>query len=412
MAPDADYDVLIVGARVAGSSLAIRLAQQGRSVLLIDRDTFPSETISTHFLAFNAVESLRRLGVLDRILAAGFRRVVRHKAWIDDIAIEVPAGPPGAFSLAPRRVVLDHVLVERAREVGAEVLERVRADGLIFDGERVVGVTVQAIDGAAREVRARVVVGADGKASQLARWVGAPKYNERQAGRPIYLGYFRNVTDLPETTVEMFFKADRIGFCFPMRPNEHLLCVEAQASEFEDIRRDPLGWFMSALATMPGLEARTRHAQIDGKLLGVRSVENFFRKPYGPGWALTGDAAYLKDPCTGYGIGDALIQGFTLAKALGACLDGADWESAMSAYQQRRDALLTPLYEQTVSAAEATDSTAADLESLRVMLLSQHDARKLVRALPALAAQVFDPMDQLRHAFTAQLYADEARTPA
>ncbi len=412
MARDADYDVLIVGGRVAGSTLAIRLAQQGRSVLVVDRDTFPSDTISTHFLSFNAVESLRRLGVLDRILAAGFRPVVRHKAWIDDIAVEVPAGPRGAFSLAPRRVVLDHVLVERAREVGAEVLERCRADELIFEGDRVVGAKLQTIGGEARDVRARVVVGADGKTSQVARWVSAPKYNERQAGRPIYLGYFHGVTDLPEATVEMFFKADRIGFCFPMRPDEHLLCVEAQAPEFDDIRRDPLGWFMGALATMPGLGARTRQAQIEGKLLGVRSVENFFRKPYGPGWALTGDAAYLKDPCTGYGIGDALVQGFTLAKALGACLDGADWETTMIGYQQRRDALLTPLYDQTVAAAEATDSPAADLESLRVMLLSQHDARKLVRALPALAAQVFDPMDQLRHAFTAELYAEGARAPA
>ena len=406
---DTGYDVLIVGARVAGASLAIRLAQQGRQVLVVDRDEFPSDTISTHFLAFTAVESLRRLGVLDRILDAGFRPVHRHRAWIDDIAIEVPAGPPGSYSIAPKRVVLDHILVQRARELGAEVLERRRADGLIFEDGCVVGAKVQTIGGGSRDIRARVVVGADGKLSHVARWVDAPRYNERPAGRPVYLGYFHGISELPSTTIEMFFKSDRIGFCFPMRPDEHLLAIEAQPRDFEDIRRDPMGWFMTMYATLPGMESRIREAQIDGKLVGVKSVDNFFRKPYGKGWALTGDAAYVKDPCTGYGVGDALAQAFLLSRALGSCLDGADWETTMAAYQERRDGLLGPLFEQTVAAAESLDSPRDELDRLRVMLLSQHDARKLVRALPALVSQVFDPMDQLRHAFVAQLYEEASQ---
>ena len=400
----ADCDVLVIGGRVAGSSLAIRLAQKGRRVVVIDRDSFPSDTISTHFLAFSAVESLRRLGVLDRILEAGFRPVNRHRAWIDDIAIEVPAGPPGTYSIAPKRVVLDHVLIERARECGAEVLERVRADGLIFEGDRVVGAKVQALGGESREIRARIVVGADGKVSQVARWVEAPRYNERPAGRPVYLGYFHGVPDLPDTTIEMFFKSDRIGFCFPMRPDEHLLAIEAQPRDFDDCRRDPLGWFTTTFATLPGMDRRLEHAEIDGRVVGVKSVDNVFRKPYGPGWALTGDAAYVKDPCTGYGVGDAFVQAFLLSRALGECLDGAPWDETMDAYQQRRDGLLAPLFEQTIAAADATDISSGDLDRLRVMLLSQHDARKVARALPALAEQVFDPVDQLRHAFFAQLF--------
>jgi flavin-dependent dehydrogenase len=414
MAVTPEYDALIVGARVAGSSLAIRLARQGRSVVVVDRDSFPSDTISTHFLAFYAVESLRRLGVLDRILSAGFRPVLRHRAWIDDIVIEVPAGPPGAFSIAPKRIVLDKILIDRARECGADVIERARADGLIVENGQVVGAKVQMIGGDAREIRARIVIGADGKTSQVARWVDAPRYNERAPGRPIYLGYFQGVTDLPQTTIEMFFKSERIGFCFPMRPDEHLLCVEAQPADFQAIRRDPMGWFMAIIATLPGMRERTRRAELEGRLLGVRSVENCFRKPYGPGWALTGDATYLKDPCTGLGVGDALLQGFLLARALGTHLDGAPWEETMVAYQERRDTLLTPLYEQTVAATEAVDSTQGDLDRLRVMLLSQHDARKLVRALPGLAEQIFDPMDQLRHAAVAEMYAEASaeKTPA
>lgn len=409
----ADCDVLIIGARVAGSSLAIRLAERGRKVVVVDRDSFPSDTISTHFLAFNVVDMLRRLDVLDRILGAGFRRVHRHRAWIDDIAIDVPAGPRGAFSIAPKRYVLDQILIDRAREAGAQVIERARADGVIVEEGRVVGAKVQMIGGEMREIRARVVVGADGKTSQFARWVEAPRYNERPPGRPVYLGYFHGVDPLPQTTIEMFFKDERFGFCFPMRPDEDLLCVEAQPAEFDEIRREPLAWLMARLRELPGMEERLSHAEIDGKVVGVRSVDNCFRKPYGPGWALTGDAAYVKDPCTGYGVGDALVQGFLLSRALATYLEGAPWEETMRAYQERRDAQLTPLFEQTVAAVERTDSSKEDLDRLRVMLLHQQDARKLVRALPSLVEQIFDPMDRLRHAVVGQLYEEASeRAPA
>ncbi len=102
-----EYDALVVGARVAGATVAARLANLGRKLLLVDRDAFPSDTISTHAIGFNGVESLRRLGVLDRIEAAGFRRITRHRAWVEDICVEGPAGPPGTYSIAPRRIVLD-----------------------------------------------------------------------------------------------------------------------------------------------------------------------------------------------------------------------------------------------------------------------------------------------------------------
>lgn len=147
-------------------------------------------------------------------------------------------------------------------------------------------------------------------------------------------------------------------------------------------------------------------------MLGTRGVENFFRKPYGPGWALTGDAAYVKDPCTGYGIGDALLQSFLIAKALGAWLDGAEWEATMEAYTQRRDAAMRPLFEQTVAAAATRDDAHKQLDPLRAVLVNQHDTRRVIRALPSLLDQMFEPMDRLRHGFLANLYEAEAETPA
>jgi len=407
-----EYDALIVGARVAGATVAARLAQQGRKVLLVDRDEFPSDTISTHAIAFNAVDSLRRLGVLDRIEAAGFRRIFRHRAWVEDIFIEAPAGPPGTYSIAPRRIVLDQILLDRAVELGAELAQRTRVDGLLVESGAVVGAVLQHIGGEKREVRARVVVGADGKQSQVAQWVGAAKYDERPVGRPIYYGYFHGFTPLPEPAIELFFGSDRIGFCFPMRPDEHCLILEAQPEEFERIRQGPAAWFRTQFATLPGMAERVKNAKLDGRMLGTRGVENFFRKPFGAGWALTGDAAYVKDPCTGYGIGDAMLQSFLIAKALGNWLDGAEWESTMEAYTQRRDAALRPLFEQTVAAARARDDSYGTLDPLRAVLLNQHDARRVIRALPGLLDQMFEPMDRFRHAFIANLFEAEVETPA
>lgn len=392
-----EYDVLIIGARVAGSSLAIRLAQQGRKVLMIDRDTFPSDTISTHALGFVAVDSLRRLGVLERVEAAGFRRMYRHRAWVDDIFIETPAGPRGAYSLAPRRIVLDQILIGRAVECGAVFVDRARAESLITESGSVAGAVVQKIGGERIEVRARVVVGADGKGSQVAKWVEAPRYEERTPGRPIYYAYCHGLEPLPEVTMELFFGSNRVGFCLPMRPDEHCLIIEGQPDEFERIRRDPRQWLWNEYAALPGMAARLRNASLEDRVYGIRGVDSYFRKPYGAGWALTGDAGYVKDPITGLGVGDAMLQGFTLAKALGTWFEGADWESTMSAFQERRDLMFTPFFEQTVAAVASRDE-GLDLDDLRAALVSQHDARLLLRALPQLLDQAFGPMDRFRHA--------------
>src|SRR5574340_946155 len=124
---DSDYDVIVVGARVAGASLALLLGQQGHRVLLIDRDSFPSDTLSTHFVGGVGIASLRRLGVLADIEAVGFRRITRSRTWIDDCLFEGPSGPDGAYALAPRRDALDSILIRHARERGVEFQERTRA---------------------------------------------------------------------------------------------------------------------------------------------------------------------------------------------------------------------------------------------------------------------------------------------
>src|ERR1700694_4912273 len=177
------YDVLVVGARAAGASLGLLLAKQGRRVLMVDRDEFPSDTMSTHVMNPMNVAYLRELGILEDLLAAGFRKATRTRTWVGDCLVEGPAGPRGAFALAPRRKVLDQLLVDRAVAAGAEFRGRTRAERLLQEGGRVAGVVVRSAGGEPEERRARVTVGADGKDSKLAEWTSAEKYEEVPALR-------------------------------------------------------------------------------------------------------------------------------------------------------------------------------------------------------------------------------------
>src|SRR5579884_4176160 len=371
-----DYDAVIVGARVAGSSLALELARQGRRVVLLDKEEFPSDTLSTHFMMPFAVQHLVRLGVLDDVLAAGFRKVVRTRTYVGACSLEGPIGPPGSFALCPRRSVLDTLLLDRAIRAGAEFLPRTRAEGLVDEGGRVAGVVVSS-GGERRELRGRVVVGADGKHSRVAAWVGAESYREVPALRPVYYGYYRGLAPLPETTFEYFHGDGRLGLVMPMRRGEDCLALELRPDELDAMRSDPQPGFEERFASLPGMAPRLRRAELEGKIRGARGIAIYFRRPYGDGWALTGDAAYLKDPSTGLGIGDALAQSSLLAVALGEWLDGGDWDEALGRYHARRDEAMLPLYELTLAHTSLADPAPADLAWLEAAFSLVTSARLL-----------------------------------
>ncbi len=400
-----EYDIVIVGARVAGASLGILLAQQGRSVLLLDREEFPSDTLSTHYVHPFGVDNLARLGVLDDLLAAGFRRLTRVRTHVEDCLFEAPVAPGGGFGLAPRRSVLDSVLQEHAVAAGADLLTRTRADALLEEEGRVAGVAAVDAAGERQEVRARLVVGADGKTSKVADWVAAAAYREVAPIRPVYYGYYHGVAALGEPAVELFFGGDTVGFLFPMREGEDCLALEVQPEAFAEFRADPQGTFERRCRALHGIEARLAGATLEGKLKGSKGVANFLRVPYGPGWALTGDAAYLKDPVTGFGIGDAVAQAFMLAGPIGAWLDGADWEETMSAYHAKRDETLLPMYEATLGFAQMQDPAAETVDRLRAFFGVASNVRTLARTLPANLGGMVPPervalVEQTAEAFT------------
>jgi 2-polyprenyl-6-methoxyphenol hydroxylase-like FAD-dependent oxidoreductase len=396
MAETAEFDVAIVGGRVAGASLALLLARQGRRVAMVDRDAFPSDTLSTHFMAPLAVMQLGQLGVLSDVLAAGFRPIVRHRTYVEDCLLEGPAGPPGAFSLSPRRSVLDPLIVEHAVRAGVTFSGRTRAERLIERDGRVAGIVVSSAGSEMREIRARVVVGADGKHSKVAELVRAESYDAVPAMRPMYYGYFHGLVPLPEATTELFCGGGQIGFVFPMRPDEDCIALELQPGDFDDMRRDPKRGFDERVSALPGMAKRFASARLEGKLMGAKGIDNYFRVPFGPGWALTGDAGYLKDPSTGLGMGDALAQAFMLADALGAYFDGADWDAAMTAFHRRRDERMKPLYEATLAFTRMRDPSPGQADRLRAICMLPPVARRILSKLPRHFTSMVSPATAAR----------------
>lgn len=408
---EADYDVIIVGARVAGSSLALLLGGRGHRVLLVDRDRFPSDTLSTHHMAAPAVGLLGRLGVLADVEACGFRRITRTRTYIDDCILEGPNAPAPHYSLAPRRDKLDAILVEHAVRRGhVEFLDRSQADGLILENGQVVGVTLRTEGKAPRSVRSKVVVGADGKTSKVAELVQAAAYNEVSALRPAYYGYYRGVTPLQETALELVFHRDMIGYIFPMEPDCDCLALELQPRHFDEFRSAPAATFEKYFKTLPFMAERMAGAKPEGKILGTRGVNNYFRKPYGPGWALTGDAGYCKDPSTGLGIGDALSQAFWLDEALHAALEGADWEASLSQFQQQRDEAMMPFYRTTIAFTEDPGVSAEAVAWLRAVFSIPSFSRPFLRAVPtALATPTIFPSQAFpRVKYFAQMFGATA----
>jgi flavin-dependent dehydrogenase len=405
MSTEPEYDALIVGGRAAGGSLALLLARQGRRVIVADRDEFPSDTMSTHFMNLAGVGALKRLGVLDDVLAAKFRRITRHRTWIDDCCFEGPAGPPGTFSLCPRRIVLDSVVIEHAVKAGARFEQRTRANELLHEGGRVGGAVLQTAGGERREVRARVVIGADGRSSRVAEWVGAPQYDAVPALRPLYYGYFHGIEPRTEATLEIMYGGDQIGFLFPMREGEDCIALELQPEDFDDFRSDHAAAFEARVRRLPEMARRMQNAHLEGKLIGLKGVDNYFRKPYGLGWALTGDAGYLKDPSLGTGIGDALEQSFMLAEALGTWFDGADWEAAMSAFQQRRDQTMKPMYDITLDSTRMRDVGPAEQALLKAVFVSPSTTRMVTHGMLAQLPNLVSPSVHGRTAFLSRLFA-------
>jgi len=344
------YDAIVVGARCAGSPTAMLLARKGYRVLVVDRAKFPSDTTSTHLVHPPGVSALNRWGLLDRLTATGCPPIDTYSFDFGPFTL---AGAPGTddspVAYCPRRTVLDKLLVDAASEAGAEVREEFTVTEIVIEDGRVAGIRGHDKGGEIVTELADVVVGADGRYSRVAKAVGPEQYNERPQ---ILCGYYTYWSDLPNAgTFEVYTRTRRGWAAAPTHDGLTLVVVGWPFDEFDANKDDVEGNYMKMFEDAPEFADRIRGAKREARFAGT-AVENFFRKPYGPGWALVGDAGYNKDFVTAMGITDAFRDAELCATALDHSFsDPRSFETAMEEYQATRDEHVLPMYEFTCEVA-------------------------------------------------------------
>jgi flavin-dependent dehydrogenase len=337
------YDVIIAGARCAGAATALLLARQGARVLVLDKSRYGTDTLSTHALMRGAVLQLHRWGLLPAVTGAGTPPVRSTTFHLADAVTTIPVKPRhGVGALyAPRRIVLDAILADAARGAGADVRFGATVTGLRRDrAGRVTGITGRA-GGARLEASAGLVVGADGRRSAVARYVGARAVHVAPASSVLF---YRYVQADAVDGYHWYYGAGSVAGIIPT--NDGLACVFA-ATSAERLWRDPdrgadAAWRRILDRAAPGLAERLELRGPAGPPRVFPGLTGYLREAAGPGWALVGDAGYFKDPITAHGITDALRDAEILARVI--VTEGPD---AVGLYQAERDELSQRLFRVT-----------------------------------------------------------------
>jgi 2-polyprenyl-6-methoxyphenol hydroxylase-like FAD-dependent oxidoreductase len=324
-----EHDAVIVGARCAGSTLAIGLAEQGWDVALVDRDTFPSTTVSTHLLYPNTLARLEKLGVLDALRSEHSLTFVGHRLVALGHEVAGRYTPIDGFDLglAPRRIALDKAGVDTA-------LRAVDLLGVGTEEDPVRGVVLD--DG--REIGGRWVFGADGRGSMVAGKLGLEKERPQRGELAFSYSYWSGIPQQDDYGT-LQINLDEMLYHGPVEDGLHLLIANGKPDLAQGTKPERERKYMELIRRFPetfdpglldGAEMVTEVTVAPETLM-----RGFFRKPTGPGWALVGDASYFKHPGTAQGIGDAVEAALYVADALSGTdgrLDGYDeWRDVKAA---------------------------------------------------------------------------------
>lgn len=320
-------DAVVVGARCAGSAAASMLAAAGRRVIVLDRAGFPSDTLSTHAMFPAGCAEFRRIGALEKIHSqldppriTFARLTITGQAELRE-RFEPVEGIDYGVSL-PRNLV-DVLLVEAARDRGADVREGCSVEEILWERGRVAGVAYIDPEGVRRRVRSEVVIGADGRRSTVAAQVGAWRpYRLSKNGRGMVFRYMDDPTTTPDhrNTMWMWRDGESVAFVFPNPRGRMITLFMGAAPEVAEARSDPEGYWARKLREHPGVAERVGGYANETKLRSTSDIQAFWRRASGPGWVLAGDANHFKDPVTGQGMGDALRMGRTLGERLAPLL--------------------------------------------------------------------------------------------
>ncbi|WP_406422718.1 NAD(P)/FAD-dependent oxidoreductase [Streptomyces sp. NBC_00873] len=345
--PTEDFDVVIVGARCAGSTLGVLLARRGLRVAVLDQAAQIRSTLSSNILQADSLAFLDRLGVMDELRAAGVTPMSHVDMRLEEFrclaAFPQQDGDVGGAACI-RREVLDPVLVGAARAAGAEVRLGTRVVGVVRDGSRVSG--VRAVSGGTETVlRARLVVGADGRNSKVAEACSSRMYHVSPGERSYYWTYFEGA-DLGERPTFVFHRwGDRHMLGGPADNGLYIVGVSPQQHERESFRADLEGSLHAHAMRCAPIAKALSGATRASRIYGIRRFFGYFREAAGPGWVLLGDAGHFKDPAGGRGIGDAFHQAERLAPAIVAALpEAARLDRATAEFGTWRDRIYAEYY--------------------------------------------------------------------
>jgi flavin-dependent dehydrogenase len=372
---DHHYDVIVIGGRVAGAATAMLLARNGMRVLVVEAARQGTDTLSTHALMRGGVTQLHRWGMLDAVIATGTPAIRATQFTYGDDSETVEIRTRGGISAlrAPRRTVLDALLLDAAREAGAEIRSPARVTRLLTDRGRVRGVEgITRGAGTSFRATATITVGADGRGSMVAEAVDAEFQRRGTASGAIIYGYF------PGLARDRYQWAYRPGAAAGVVPTgDGLACIWAgtPTTRFDALRLNSLETSFRLLLAeaAPQVAQSIANTASVGRLRGFPGAPGYIRSCGGPGWALVGDAGYYKDPITAHGITDALRDAELLAQAvLAAPRGGLAQLAALGDYQHMRNRLSEPLFEVT----ERIASYQWDLAELREHLLALSQAMR------------------------------------
>lgn len=393
------YDVIVVGARCAGAATAMLLARKGYRVLLTDKAHFPSNMpMSTHLVWQAGAEKLNRWGLLESVKASNCPPMTEVSLDLGMFALKGRPTPAGEVNsaFAPRRIVLDKVLVDAAVAAGAELREGFAVKGLLRDGDRITGIHGGSSGNKDVQERAHLVVGADGTISLIAREVGATEYNQVPQATGFYFSYFSGVQI---NSIEFVPRPGRMVFAWRTNDDHALIGMAWGLSDFNKVRHDVEKYFYAELAQLaPELHSRVRNGKREASWTGG-AASGFFRKPNGPGWALVGDAGLTMDPITAAGITNAFRDAEFLTNAIDEGLSGRKpVEEALAQFALQRDEASAPIYGLTGQMAMLAAPPAEMFSVFEALRNNQAETNRYfgVFAQTVPVGQFFDPANLQR----------------
>jgi 2-polyprenyl-6-methoxyphenol hydroxylase-like FAD-dependent oxidoreductase len=342
--PIEQVDVVIVGARCAGTAAAVPLVRGGHRVVILDRTKFPADALSTHVLVPSGVSELARMGALNRILALNPARV-RHLRIVDaDLEVRERFKPIDGldYGVCVPRDLQDMALVETAREAGADIRERCSVTNVVWREGRAAGVIYRDAHGEEHELHAALVIGADGRRSRVAAEVDAwTPYRASRNGRGFAFRYMddpRAGTDRHDE-FGVYRAKTNVVLTLPSTPEGRVLVVNmCPAEDITGFRTDAEAAWQAKLDDDPALAQRLEGATNMSKVRSTADLSAYYRRSSGPAWALAGDAGHFKDPVTGNGMRDALRHGRLLGEAAAPVVhDPARLDAALRRWERGRD---------------------------------------------------------------------------